>query len=95
MLIKCPECNRDVSDSAPSCPNCGYVLKPTVLDASPKDVAPIPQKKIAIFQFISLGAIFIALFTPRILISLPCLVIISAGLIARRSAGTKMVTAAG
>lgn len=22
-LIKCPDCNKDISDSAPSCPNCG------------------------------------------------------------------------
>ena len=29
MLIKCPECQRDVSDTAPSCPGCGYVLKQT------------------------------------------------------------------
>ena len=28
-LIKCPECNKDVSDSAPVCPHCGYVLKRT------------------------------------------------------------------
>ena len=26
MLIKCPECQRDVSDAAPSCPGCGYIL---------------------------------------------------------------------
>lgn len=82
MLIKCPECNKDVSDSAPSCPNCGYVLKATVLEATPKETAQIPKKRIAIFQFISLGAIVIALFTPRILISLPCLVIISTGIVA-------------
>lgn len=25
MLIKCPECSHDLSDKAPSCPNCGYV----------------------------------------------------------------------
>jgi uncharacterized OB-fold protein len=23
-LIKCPECERDISDKAISCPNCGY-----------------------------------------------------------------------
>ena len=28
MLIKCPECQRDISDTAPSCPGCGYVLRP-------------------------------------------------------------------
>lgn len=27
-LIKCPECDREnVSDSAESCPNCGYGIK--------------------------------------------------------------------
>ena len=26
MLIKCPECNLQVSDSAVMCPHCGYVL---------------------------------------------------------------------
>jgi uncharacterized membrane protein YvbJ len=23
-LISCPECNKDVSSTAPSCPNCGF-----------------------------------------------------------------------
>ena len=26
-LVKCPECGRDVSDQAPICPSCGYILK--------------------------------------------------------------------
>ena len=26
-LINCPECNRQVSDKAESCPNCGYPLQ--------------------------------------------------------------------
>ncbi len=26
MLIKCPECGREVSDKAPVCPNCGYPI---------------------------------------------------------------------
>lgn len=26
MLIKCPECNLQVSDKAISCPHCGYPL---------------------------------------------------------------------
>jgi hypothetical protein len=26
-LIKCPECSNDVSDTALSCPKCGYGLK--------------------------------------------------------------------
>ena len=26
-LIKCPECNKEVSDYAEACPHCGYPLK--------------------------------------------------------------------
>lgn len=26
-MIKCPECGKDISDSARQCPNCGYELK--------------------------------------------------------------------
>ena len=35
MLIKCPECGRDISDKAYSCPHCGYPIKipPTVKQA--------------------------------------------------------------
>lgn len=28
MLIKCPECELQVSDKAVTCPHCGYPLKP-------------------------------------------------------------------
>lgn len=28
-LIKCPECNRDVSDNATACPHCAYPLART------------------------------------------------------------------
>lgn len=30
MLIKCPECELQVSDKAPACPHCGYPMQPTV-----------------------------------------------------------------
>lgn len=82
MLIKCPECSKEISDSAPLCPQCGYILKPSVPSNSSRYSAPSRPKKTAIFQFISIGAVFIALFTPKILISLPCLVIISTATIA-------------
>jgi len=26
-LINCPECGKEISDKAASCPNCGIVLK--------------------------------------------------------------------
>lgn len=79
MLVKCPECLMDVSDSAPSCPHCGYVVKAAGVSRGEIDSR---KSALAIFQFVSLGAIVIALFTPRMLITLPCLVIISAGIIA-------------
>ena len=36
MLIKCPECDHDVSDKAISCPNCGMPLSLTKPKDSPK-----------------------------------------------------------
>ncbi len=53
MLISCPECSREVSDSAPSCPGCGFVLKTApaaesppaqLVDAQPNP-APAPAGK--------------------------------------------------
>lgn len=29
-LIQCPECEKEISDMAVSCPNCGYALQPTL-----------------------------------------------------------------
>lgn len=26
-LIKCPECNKEISDKAKKCPNCGFPIK--------------------------------------------------------------------
>ncbi|MDL2219873.1 zinc ribbon domain-containing protein [Ruminococcaceae bacterium OttesenSCG-928-O06] len=26
-MVKCPECEKEVSDKAPSCPNCGYEVR--------------------------------------------------------------------
>ncbi len=27
-MIQCPECNKEISDQARSCPGCGYPLRP-------------------------------------------------------------------
>jgi len=35
-LIDCPECSKQISDSAPVCPYCGYVLKPGILSPGRK-----------------------------------------------------------
>lgn len=41
-LIKCPECKKEVSDSAESCPHCGYGIKPKpeVKKEEPKKSGP-------------------------------------------------------
>ena len=36
-LVKCPDCDKEVSDSAPTCPNCGRPMK------EQPAVAPAPQ----------------------------------------------------
>lgn len=33
-LVACPECGASVSDQAPSCPNCGYPIKQTIVAQS-------------------------------------------------------------
>lgn len=36
-LINCPECGKEISDKAESCPNCGYVLVKKI-DEPPKNL---------------------------------------------------------
>ncbi|HMT92320.1 FxLYD domain-containing protein [uncultured Thiothrix sp.] len=76
MLIKCPECTKDISDTVAACPHCGYTFKsiPLINQSNPK-------KKVAIFQYVAICALVVALFTPKILISIPCLVLITTGII--------------
>lgn len=33
-LINCPECGREVSDKAASCPNCGVTINPATINMS-------------------------------------------------------------
>lgn len=57
-LIKCPECGREVSDKALSCPNCGYPItqdllewamdfetSPSIQASEPKAEQPIKEEK--------------------------------------------------
>ncbi len=37
-LIKCPECERDVSSKATACPHCGYPLTPAAQGPRPVQV---------------------------------------------------------
>lgn len=42
-LIKCPECKQQISDTAPTCPHCGFVQK-----ATPVESIGISQRPITI-----------------------------------------------
>lgn len=37
MLIKCPECELQVSDKALSCPHCGYPMQPNIKSRKPRN----------------------------------------------------------
>lgn len=43
-LIKCPECGKEISDTAKNCINCGYVLKEENNTAQPQTVIIAPEK---------------------------------------------------
>jgi predicted amidophosphoribosyltransferase len=49
MLIKCPECTKDVSNTVAACPHCGYVFE--VSTTTPQLHR---KQKAAVFQYISL-----------------------------------------
>lgn len=53
-LIKCPECEKDISDKAKSCPNCGYKVK-----------KPIDKKIIAIGCTVAVVIILFIFFLVR------------------------------
>jgi len=65
-LITCPDCNKEVSENAPTCPNCGSPLKTT----PPPNASPLPAKNksgwgkrigIALLVFFILAGIISAL----------------------------------
>lgn len=62
-LIKCPECEKEISDMAAACPNCGYSLHPVVAQKPLSE-----EKKKAIKKLGIIGAIGIALMIMLILL---------------------------
>ena len=42
-LINCPECNKEISDKATSCPNCGFPLQPKMSEISDQEELKFPQ----------------------------------------------------
>ncbi len=52
-LIKCPECNKEISDKVSSCPNCGY---PIAAEAKREKKKSSKKKPIPIFLFLGIVA---------------------------------------
>lgn len=75
-LIKCPECQKEISDTAPSCPNCGYVLSNTskedIVKITPTKIQEIQPNKVNGILYITMGvcSIFVGLFLLTIIIGI-------------------------
>jgi uncharacterized membrane protein YvbJ len=37
-IIKCPECNKEVSDTAKVCPHCGYKVRKSVIEQAKREI---------------------------------------------------------
>ena len=44
-LIICPECKREISETAHSCPNCGYQLTPEIITEIKEESSSLKEKK--------------------------------------------------
>src|SRR5579862_7303433 len=65
MLIACPECKKEVSDQAQTCPHCGMALTAGAAAVSAsKRAAPV-------FLAFAAVALVLSLFTPRLLLFFP------------------------
>lgn len=56
-LIKCPECEKEISDKATACPFCGYPMAPQASEAAPESTPAAPAaspKKSSITKIIAL-----------------------------------------
>ena len=71
-LIQCPECQKEISSTASSCPNCGYVLVPISAPAEQIKKTPLGEKE----RNIAAGVAMIVGGIIGILISIPLISII-------------------
>lgn len=68
MLIECPECKRQVSDQAESCPHCGHPMKQAT---PPAPTAEKKERNAPIFLVLSIIAFVLTLNTPKLLLFFP------------------------
>ncbi|HLO78343.1 MAG TPA: FxLYD domain-containing protein [Magnetospirillum sp.] len=66
MLTQCKECAQQISDRAETCPHCGVRI------AGPaENTTRNPTKGTPVFLVLATVGLFLCLFTPRILLSIP------------------------
>lgn len=56
-LIKCPECGKEISDTAKNCIHCGYVLKEDNNIVQPQTVVIAPEKGKSAKNSLNIGVI--------------------------------------
>lgn len=68
-LIKCPECNKEISDTTKSCPHCGYSIKKEITQT---ELGSVETNAVAGGMWICLGivSLIIGLFTVGIIIGI-------------------------
>ena len=62
MLIKCTECQREISDQAPACPGCGAPIKKAVGDVQTVELTGKTWKMRQIVGAVLLGIGIVLLF---------------------------------
>ena len=71
MLVACPECTKEISDSASSCPHCGHPIKDTLDIERGIAEAKKNARSGPIFLILAIVAFLVMLGTPMLLIFLP------------------------
>lgn len=62
-LIKCPECGKEVSDTAKNCIHCGFVLKEDNNTAQPQTVIIAPEKGKSAKKSLNIGVTILLIAT--------------------------------
>lgn len=62
-LINCPECNKEISDTAKNCIHCGYVLKEENTVVQPQTVVIAPEKGKIAKNSLNIGVTIILVVT--------------------------------
>lgn len=73
-LMNCPECQKEISDQAPACPNCGMPVKIRAKEIAPQQVEitglkiPSRRKKLILFSLLGILVIGIGILGTKYII---------------------------